>query len=473
MAAKNPESIQSSTLSIIQMDDFNSTDLGVFAHLLKGSLGTGILAMPNAFKNAGTVFGMVFTLIIGVVCTHCVHILVHSAHVLSKREKIPSLSYADTAEIAFKSGPPELQRLSTFSRSFVNIALAATYYSALCVYIVFIATAIKQVADYHYPLGTTADETINIRLYILMLVPFLYALGLIRNLKYLVPFSALANVFILVGFCITLYYMFTDIPDTSDKVEITSDFSTLPVFFSTVIFAMEGIGVVMPLENSMKNPGHFLGCPGILNIAMLIVVGLYAIIGLFGYLKYGDGVDASVTLNLPLEDILAQVVKILIAAAILFSYGLQFFVPTDICWPMVEKHVSEGKKNILQNVFRLSTITATGYPPSPRQVIELIDVSEGKKNILQNVFRLSTITATVAVAIAVPNLGPIISLVGAVCFSTLGLLCPAVIETATHWENGLGKFRWVLWKNVVIIFFSLLALITGAYTSILEIIKEY
>nr|CAD7424108.1 unnamed protein product [Timema monikensis] len=149
MAAKNPESIQSSTLSIIQMDDFNSTtkltdsakdskmyttdkgeydpfklrnvehpnsDLGVFAHLLKGSLGTGILAMPNAFKNAGTVFGMVFTLIIGVVCTHCVHILVHSAHVLSKREKIPSLSYADTAEIAFKSGPPELQRLSTFSR---------------------------------------------------------------------------------------------------------------------------------------------------------------------------------------------------------------------------------------------------------------------------------------------------------------------------------------------------------------------
>nr|CAD7575120.1 unnamed protein product [Timema californicum] len=323
-------------------------------------------------------------------------------------------------------------------KSFVNVALAATYYSALCVYIVFIATAIKQVADYHYPIGTTTDETINIRLYILMLVPFLYALGLIRNLKYLVPFSALANVFILIGFCITLYYMFTDIPDTSDKVAITPDFSTLPVFFSTVIFAMEGIGVVMPLENSMKNPGHFLGCPGVLNIAMLIVVGLYAIIGLFGYLKYGDSVDASVTLNLPLEDVLAQVVKILIAAAILFSYGLQFFVPTDICWPMVEKHVSEGKKNILQNVFRLSTITAT-----------------------------------VAVAIAVPNLGPIISLVGAVCFSTLGLLCPAVIETATHWENGLGKFRWVLWKNVLIIFFSLLALITGAYTSILEIIHEY
>lgn len=76
----------------------------------------------------------------------------------------------------------------------------------------------------------------------------------------------------------------------------------------------------------------------------------------------------------------------------------------------------------------------------------------------------------VAVAIAVPNLGPIISLVGALCFSTLGLLCPAVIETVTYWEHGLG---WRLWKNIFVILFALLALITGTYASILEIIGEY
>jgi proton-coupled amino acid transporter len=55
----------------------------------------------------------------------------------------------------------------------------------------------------------------------------------------------------------------------------------------------------MPLENSMKNPDHFIGKVGILNIAMLIVVLLYGVIGLFGYLKYGDIVKGSVTLNLP------------------------------------------------------------------------------------------------------------------------------------------------------------------------------
>ena len=76
----------------------------------------------------------------------------------------------------------------------------------------------------------------------------------------------------------------------------------------------------------------------------------------------------------------------------------------------------------------------------------------------------------VAVAIAVPNLGPIISLVGALCFSTLGLFVPAVIENVTYWEYGLG---WRLWKNIFVILFALLALVTGTYASILEIIDEY
>lgn len=50
--------------------------MGALAHLLKSSLGTGILAMPNAFNNAGLLFGSVMTLIVGVLCTHCVWILV-------------------------------------------------------------------------------------------------------------------------------------------------------------------------------------------------------------------------------------------------------------------------------------------------------------------------------------------------------------------------------------------------------------
>lgn len=81
---------------------------------------------------------------------------------------------------------------------------------------------------------------------------------------------------------------------------------------------------------------------------------------------------------------------------------------------------------------------------------------------------------TVTVAIAIPNLGPFISLVGAVCLSTLGLMFPSVIELVTVWdqENGLGACYWKLWKNLAIISFGVLGFLTGTYVSIQEILDE-
>ena len=43
---------------------------------MKVGLGAGVLAMPNAFHNAGWLLGTVLTFIIGFLCTYTVHILV-------------------------------------------------------------------------------------------------------------------------------------------------------------------------------------------------------------------------------------------------------------------------------------------------------------------------------------------------------------------------------------------------------------
>lgn len=56
---------------------------------------------------------------------------------------------------------------------------------------------------------------------------------------------------------------------------------------------------VLPLENNMKTPEDFGGWTGVLNTGMVIVAALYTAIGFFGYLKYGDHVLGSITLNLP------------------------------------------------------------------------------------------------------------------------------------------------------------------------------
>lgn len=80
---------------------------------------------------------------------------------------------------------------------------------------------------------------------------------------------------------------------------------------------------------------------------------------------------------------------------------------------------------------------------------------------------------TVAIGAAFPSLELVISLVGAVFFSTLGLLIPAVVDTVYHWDKDLGFMKYVLWKNLLISIISLICLVSGAYVSIQNMIEEF
>ena len=64
--------------------------------------------------------------------------------------------------------------------------------------------------------------------------------------------------------------------------------------------------MVLPLENQMRTPGDMRGWNGVLNTAMTMVACLYIAVGFFGYLKYGENVLGSITLNLPSEDLYVQ-----------------------------------------------------------------------------------------------------------------------------------------------------------------------
>ena len=49
----------------------------------------------------------------------------------------------------------------------------------------------------------------------------------------------------------------------------------------------------------MKEPEHFGGLTGVMNTGMVIVTAMYSAIGFYGYLKVGDSIQGSITLNLP------------------------------------------------------------------------------------------------------------------------------------------------------------------------------
>lgn len=103
------------SMGSIKMQDYNpllnrelehpTSNFDTMVHLLKGNIGTGILAMPDAFRNAGWVVGIFGTLLMGAICTHCMHMLVGCAHELCKRTQLPALSFSEVTEAAFQTGP--------------------------------------------------------------------------------------------------------------------------------------------------------------------------------------------------------------------------------------------------------------------------------------------------------------------------------------------------------------------------------
>lgn len=84
----------------------------------------------------------------------------------------------------------------------------------------------------------------------------------------------------------------------------------------------------------------------------------------------------------------------------------------------------------------------------------------------QQVFLVS-----VVIAIAVPNLSPVLSLVGAVGFSSLGLLFPAIAETALNWNS--RYFAYIMIKNTILVVIFVFAMISGSIISVQEIVEQY
>ncbi|CAK1551559.1 unnamed protein product [Leptosia nina] len=408
-----------------------TSTIGSFFHLLKSSLGSGLLAMPAAFKHTGLIPGCIGTVLVAIIATHCVHILVKTSRDICQECRTASLSYTDTCSRVFEYGPRKLRAYSEIVRHFADYAMAGVCLGGTSVYVIFIASSLKDIFDH------LTNVEYSVEVYCGMLLLPLILITQVRYLKFLVPFSFIANVCLMITFAITCYYTFEELPDVSNA-KLANSIEGWPLFISTAIFAMEGINVVMPVENEMTKPQDFLGCPGVLNITMVLVAILYGTVGIFGYLKYGDEVLGSITLNLPQDEILALSAKVLVAIAVFFTYCLQMYAPMDILWS------------------RISSRSATEY-----------------HNLGQIALRTISVALTVILAIAVPDLELLIGLVGAIFFSTLGLLIPAVIQTVHKWDRDLGKFNYILWKNLILLMFYLIVLISGCYSALSQIIAKY
>ncbi|CAG2175583.1 unnamed protein product [Oppiella nova] len=335
--------------------------------------------------------------------------------------------YEEVANKAFSVGPKKLKRFAKTAGYCVSTFLLITQFGFCCVYALFVAENLRQVFK-----GLSNEKVdLEVHIYMLMLLPFVIALNFIKSLRTLSIASAAANLLQTTGLFIVFYNLIQELPHTWERPAFV-DIKKFPLYMGTAIYAFEGIGLVLPLQKEMREPDAFGGPIGVLNTGMTVVACLYTGVGFFGYLKFGDKVLGSITLNLPPEP-LYETCRLMFALAIFLSYAIQFYVPFNIIWPSVQFR------------FKLKADVRR------TRVIELF-------------LRGFLVASTFALAAAIPRLDLFISLVGALSSSCLALIFPPIIELATKWDmrRERGTNWWLLVaKNTSIFLIGIIGFFTG------------
>lgn len=143
------------------------------------------------------------------------------------------------------------------------------------------------------------DHLIEIKYLILLQLVVFLPMSMIRDMAKLGFTALIADFFIMLGLVYLYYYDFLTLATegVSDIVAFNPNDWTL--FIGTAIFTFEGIGLIIPIQETMKRPEKF---PRVLGGVMVIITVIFLSMGAFSYAAYGSHTKTVIISNLPQDD---------------------------------------------------------------------------------------------------------------------------------------------------------------------------
>lgn len=281
-------------------------DAGVtktFFTLLKAFIGTGIMFLPKAFNNGGILFSSITLVAVSAISALCFHLLLQC-------RKCYGGGYGDLGEAI---GGPRM-------RSLILSSITISQIGFVCAGIIFCAENLYSFMEAVTGPGPTPLLTnALIAVQLIVLIP----LAFIRNISKLGPAALLADVFILIG--LTYIYWFDISTLAASGIHPTVQLFNPNHFTLTVgsaIFTFEGIGLILPIQSSMREPEQF---SKLLYIVMVIITMIYTSVGFLCYATFGDNTKVEIISNFPQDSKMVNAVQFLYSIAVLVGTPVQLF----------------------------------------------------------------------------------------------------------------------------------------------------
>lgn len=275
---------------------------GAAFHIFKGNVGAGVFLLPTYYQDAGYLLGTICVALLGALMIDC------SVSLLRAKQTIQRTDVKTyPAVVGFVLGD-WFQRFAKFSLIF-------TQFGFCVMFLQYAAFLFASLVD-----GRWAYASF-ILLSAIAVTPMTF---LTHRLHLLAYASLVAGVFVAVVLTGTTTVDIQHLANHGRAVNVEAAILSprLLLFLSGHMFSLEGIGVVLPVENSVapeqrRKYGH------IMMYTLVIIVLFYIFFGVLGYLAYGETLQTSVVLALP-PSTSKYVMQVLLGLSLVLGFPIQY-----------------------------------------------------------------------------------------------------------------------------------------------------
>lgn len=408
--------------------------------LVKGNLGPGVLALPYVFAQAGWVAGLPVLLVVVAQGVYAMLVLAQCKHALARPGV---LDLGDVVHCA----------LGPWGRLAADACVFIVQGGVCCCFVNLVATNLQEDIKW-----------LSRKQLILILAPVFAVLSLLRFVAHLSCLNKLGNMAMALA-VITGTWCGLEKLWSVGREAFTDDFGprrpfTDPVMLaSSVFFAFEGLGIVLPIEKEMAAKAAF---PKVVVAASVTLAAAFLSLSITCGIAYRGALQSgSIVAFLAsqpdsgVKHVIMQIASKLVTVAVLLTYPLQLLPASEIFEKLLEDCCGRASKS-------QSAGSGDGDEEEPRFLLVPTWIVQ----------RLALVAATTLLAFTADNVALLVSLFGAVGQTGLGML-------ATLCHFALMKTDVLPWAScwaaldISIVVFCAVIMMFGTYFAFKDILDSW